>query len=92
MKIFLTIREIYNALEAGKQLANPTTWANRATATAALVAFIQISLLLSGEFLTDQVNLSEGEIQAIAAIVSFIGVFISDRLHTAANKDAGKIK
>jgi hypothetical protein len=92
MNIFALIKAVYDASEAGKQLANPGSWAGRATATARLVVLLNTALLLVNHFLGTEFHLGPEDAQAVATGISIIGMLVVDRLHVASNEAAGKVR
>lgn len=93
MNMFKLIKDVYYASESGKQLAKPSTWANRASVTATLVVFFNALVGIVGPTIgIDPSLISPEDLQQVAAGVSVVGVIVADRLHVASNADAGKVK
>jgi len=92
MNPFTLIRDVYVASESGQQLAKPETWANRATVTAKVVVFITVVLAVVNQFTSFGENISAADIHTVAEGIVVVGMFAVDRLHTASNVSAGKVK
>jgi hypothetical protein len=92
MNVFLLIKDIYQASEAGQEIAKPETWANRASAAANLTILLTVAFSLLKEFTNFDMGLNEDEIRQVVAGIAVFGVAISNRLHIAANPNAGTRK
>lgn len=89
MSLITLLKDIADASHAGNALQNPHVWANRATSTAALVALFNAIIPITNWVFGVHLALSSGDIQAISGGISVVGVLLVDRLHTAANTEAG---
>jgi len=90
INVFSVIKDVYDASEEGKQIANPKTWANRGSAAIAIVALIQTAILLANEFLKTPITINDIDVKTIGEGVAIVGVFVANKLHVAANPNAGK--
>jgi len=90
------LRQIQSAQQAGKQLKDPSVWADRATLTTQLVILLNLFILMIGPICRTVFHtpppIDLEEIPALAEILSVVGVFAANKLHTASNLDAGKAK
>lgn len=87
---FTLIKEVYDASEAGQQLATPEVWTKRASAIAALSTLIGAGLAILAQFTDIALGLTDADIQQIASGIAVVGVAIADRLHVASNPNAGR--
>lgn len=87
---FTLIKDVYNASEAGQQLAKPEAWSKRASVVAALSTLIGAGLAILAQFTDIDLGLSDADIQQIASGIAVVGVAIADRLHVASNPNAGR--
>lgn len=89
MTLLTLIRNIYDATQAGKELTDASTWANRATMSANLAMFATAVLPVL-QFLGLQIDVESSDIQAFSTTASVLLIWAADRLHTASNRNAGK--
>jgi hypothetical protein len=72
----------------GNQVADPNTWANRATAISTLTMFISAAAAIADAF-GHPLGVASDDINGIALGIVAVGSFIADRIHVAANAEAG---
>lgn len=84
MNVFKLFNSVVDASEQGKQLSDPSLWADRASLTATLLA-----VLNSLTPVLEHLQLNIDYLQDIVGTVSIVGVLVIDRIHVASNKDAG---
>jgi hypothetical protein len=89
MSLWAKLSAIWQALQAGKQLADPDVWSNRANTVAILTALITAAIGLARGFGIDLPTITGVDIAQIALGLSTLGYIVVPLLHTAANKRAG---
>jgi hypothetical protein len=89
MGIWNKLEAGYGALQAGKQLADPHVWAQRANVISILTALVTSVIGLCREFGVDLPIISGTDIASIALGIGTLGTIVSSVVHTAANSDAG---
>ena len=89
MNVFDTIQQIYKATEAGKQLADPGTWAGRASLVLVLTSLINAVIPLANAFLGSRIDLGGVDVASIAQGLSVVGMLVANTIHVASNKSAG---
>jgi len=92
MNPFVLIKDLYDASEVGKEIANPETWAKRAKATTTVTILVTVCLSLLKQLAGIDLGLSDAELQQIGAAVAVIGVSIAQVMSVASNPNAGKTK
>lgn len=85
------IEELYEASQAGKEMVNPSAWADKAHATAQVTTLLTVSLGLLGQFnvIPDGFALSGEDIKIVAVGIATVGTPIASFLHRASNRNAG---
>jgi hypothetical protein len=89
MGIWNKLEAGYGALQAGKQLANPKTWSERANTISVLTVMVTSIVGLCREFGVELPVISGADIASIALGLGTLGTIVSSVLHTASNADAG---
>ena len=92
MNTFVLIKDIYQASEAGKEIANPANWANRASVISNMTILLTVVFSLLKDLINFDMGLNQDEIGQVAAGITVLGFAISNRLHIAANPNAGTRK
>ena len=87
---FSLIKNIYDASEAGQQLANAETWSKVASVTGVLSTLIGIGLALLAQFTSIDLGLTDEQVHTVAVGIATFGCAIADRLHVATNPNAGR--
>jgi hypothetical protein len=88
MSILSAIDSAYQALQTGKQLANPHAWSNAAT-TKGLLASLITALVGLAHAYDIPIEVSGVDVQSMALGLSSLGMVISQLLHIVSNKNAG---
>jgi len=91
MTVFDVAEALSKAQEVGKELAAPTTWANRASLSAKVVVALNVVVLTLGAFGV-HITISTADIATIAQAFSVVAFLVIDYIHVAANPHAGKSK
>ena len=88
---FALISDLNDAAQAGKQMANPAVWSNRAQVTAYVTAALTSIVAIAGMFhvLPAGVVLDEETIKTISLGVAAVGSVVINFLHKASNPNAG---
>jgi type III secretory pathway component EscS len=92
MNPFVIIKDVYDASEAGQQLANPTIWAKRATLTQQLTLLLAAVVGLANQFLGTEIQLSEEDLRYVVTGIAVVGGLVANQLHISSNPHAGRIK
>lgn len=87
---FSLIKNLYDASQAGQQLADASTWSKVASATGALSTLIGVALALINQLTTIDFGLTDEQVHTIAVGIATLGCAIADRLHVASNPNAGR--
>ena len=88
MNIITNIDTFYQALQAGKQVANPATWHNKVLLGTALVALLN-ALVAVGKAAGYDLDIQGSDIHAIAQGLDTLWFIILGLVTTATNKDVG---
>lgn len=90
---FTLIKDLYDASQAGQEMANAAAWADRAHAVAIVTTLLTALLGLLGQFhvVPDGINLTDEDVKAVALGVAAIGTPIANFLHKASNRNAGGV-
>jgi len=88
MGMLAKIEAAYACLQAGKQLANPGVWANRAALKGALAALLTAGVALARATGYD-IDVGGVDMQSVALGLATLFGIVSNLLHVAANADAG---
>ena len=83
------IEAFYQALHAGKALADPSAAANRATAATLILVLVQAVDLALRSFGID-LQIGSVDQHTIANALAIVLAAVVDRVHTAANPHAGR--
>jgi uncharacterized membrane protein len=89
MSLWAKLSAIWEALQAGKQLANPAVWNNRANSVAILTALITAAIGLARGFGIELPTITGVDIAQIALGLSTLGSIIVPLIFNASNKRAG---
>lgn len=89
MSLWAKLSAIWEALQAGKQLADPAIWSNRANTVAILTTLVTAAVGLARGFGIELPTITGVDIAQIALGLSTLGSIIVPVIHTAANKRAG---
>lgn len=92
MNIFTVISDVYSASQAGQEIANAKTWANRANTGAKLTILLTAGLSLFKQFSGIDIGLSDADLQQIGSAIAIVGVSVVSVMHTASNPNAGRNK
>lgn len=89
---FSLIKDIYQASEAGQQLADSKTWAKRANATQQLSILVVAGLGLANQFLSNDIQMSQEDLNYVVTGIAVVGGLIANQLHISSNPNAGRTK
>lgn len=84
----MLIGDFLSAFRQGKELANASTWTNRAAATTALTGFVASAIAIAGAF-GYKLDIDPQLVQDAASGVVALVCLVSAVMHIVTNKSAG---
>lgn len=87
--MFDKIKYLYECMQAGKSLQDPSLWTQRARLIAVLTAVLTAAVGLARAF-GIEIDVSGTDIAAVAQGLGVLGVTVVEVIHTMSNKEAGR--
>lgn len=84
------LKEISKAMKRGESLKNATTWAN-ATSLGSHLAALAISSVALMRVFGIEIDLDREALTESSLVLGAIWMLFSDMIHTATNKEAGRV-
>jgi hypothetical protein len=86
------IEELYEATQAGKEMADAKAWSDKSHAAAMVTAAISAVVTILGMFhvIPADLVIDPETIKSVALGIASAGVLVVNFLHTASNRNAGR--